>query len=172
MAENADEQKEMAKKAGGGGSKTVIIIVIAGFLMFTMLAGAGFFILWKRLPAPENSKTEAAENEAREKPVELTMGPVFTLEPFVVNLADPNGSRFLRSKMTLEFEKEGLLEKMDKFSFPIRDKILTILSSKEYREVNSIQGKKQLRAEITTAVDGLLGKGSVKNVYFSDFVAE
>lgn len=170
MAENAEEREEAVKK--GGGSKTLIIILIAGFLMFTMLAGAGFFILWKRLPAPESTKTETTENGAQEETVELTMGPVFTLEPFVVNLADPAGNRFLRTKMTLELEQEALLEKMDKFSFPIRDKILTILSSKEYREISNVQGKKELRAEITTAVDGLLGKGAVKNVYFSDFVAE
>lgn len=171
MAENVSEQEAVAKK-GGGGSKTMIIVLIAGFLMFTMLAGAGFFILWKRLPPPENATPEAAENETKEDGGQLTMGPVFTLEPFVVNLADKEGNRFLRTRMTLELKEDALLEKMDKFSFPIRDRILTILSSKEYRDINNVQGKQQLRTEITAAVDGLLGKNAVKNVYFSDFVAE
>ena len=40
------------------------------------------------------------------------------------------------------------------------------------RKLTPLREKKQLRAEITTTVDGLLGKGSVKNVYFSDFVVE
>ncbi len=174
MAGSADEQEDKAtaeKKSGG--SKTLIIIVIAAFLVFVMVAGAGFFILWKRLPVPEGAKTEALENGAEgEEKAQLEIGPVYTLEPFVVNLADPSGSRFLRTKMTLEFQNEELLEKMDKLRFPVRDKILTILSSRKYEEIANVQGKKELRTEITATVDGLLGKGSIKNVYFSEFVAE
>ena len=175
MAENTDNPKDEAKgdRKGGGGSKTLLIIIIAGFLMFMILAGAGFFILWKRLPAPETAKPDANEEKAlEEQAVQLTVGPIFSLEPFVVNLADPGGTRFLRAKMSLELKDEELLGKMDKLSFPVRDKILTILSSKKLQEINTVQGKTELRGQITTAVDGLLGKGAVKNVYFSDFVAE
>jgi len=177
MGDDLDDIKEKEKGgkkvSGGGGSKTLIIIIIAGFLMFMILAGAGFFILWKKLPVPENTKVDPNEKKIEEKQsVQLTVGPVFSLEPFVVNLADPAGNRFLRAKMSLELGNEELLGKMDKLGFPVRDKILTILSAKKYEEINTTQGKKQLRAEITTTVDGLLGKGSVKNVYLSDFVVE
>lgn len=167
MAENVDEQE--SKEKGGGGSKKLIIIVIAGFLMFMILAGAGFFILWQKLPNPE---PDPEQKKIEEEQAQLTVGPVFSLEPFVVNLSDPAGNRYLRTRMTLELGKEELLEKMDKLVFPVRDKILTILTSKKYQEIHTRQGKKQLRTEITTTVDELLGKGSVKNVYFSDFVVE
>ncbi len=177
MVDNADESKDEKKGGqegdGGGGSKTLLIIVIAGFLLFMILAGAGFFILWKKLPASENAKPDAnEENVLEEQPVQLTVGPIYSMEPFVINLADPGGSRFLRTKMSLELVDEELLGKMDKLGFPVRDKILTILSSKKYSEINTVQGKNELRGEITTAVDVLLGKGAVKNVYFQDFVAE
>jgi len=172
MAEKEDEQ-EKAKSKSGAGSKTLIIILLAAFLLFIMAAGAGFFVLWKRLPSPEKAKTEMAQNGTEEeKSGELTMGPVFTLEPFVVNLGDPEGNRFLRTKISLELQNEELIEKMDKFRFPVRDSILTILSAKQYKDINTVQGKQQLRTEIVTRVEGLLGKESVKNVYFSDFVAE
>ncbi|MCF8128246.1 MAG: flagellar basal body-associated FliL family protein [Deltaproteobacteria bacterium] len=171
--EPEDKAKETQKSSGRGGSKTLLIIVIAGFLLFMVLAGAGFFILWKKLPAPENTKTDTSEEKMEdEKPAQLTVGPVFSLEPFIVNLADPAGNRFLRAKMTLELGNPELLEKMDKLVFPVRDKILTVLSSKKYLEINTSGGKEQLRVEIATAVDGLLGKESVKNVYFSDLVVE
>ncbi len=167
MAENADEP------SGKGGSKTLLMIVIAGFLLFMILAGAGFFILWKKIPGPENTQANTNENKIQaEQSAQLTVGPVFSLKPFVVNLADPAGNRYLRAKMTLELGNEELLGKMDKLVFPVRDNILTILSSKKYQEINTVQGKKQLRSEIATAVDGLLGKGSVKKVYFSDLVVE
>ncbi len=174
MAENLDEPEGKAKggqsEGGGSGSKKLIIIVIAAFLLFMMLAGAGFFILWQKLPTPEPDPEQ--EKIQEEQSVQLTVGPVFSLEPFVVNLADPAGNRYLRSRMTLELGTPELLEKMDKLVFPVRDKILTILSSKKHQEIHTRQGKKELRAEIAKAVDRLLGKGSVKNVYFSDFVVE
>jgi flagellar FliL protein len=174
MADELDDNENSGQKAGGGsGSKKLLIIVIAGFLLFMILAGAGFFILWQKLPGPENTKPDVDPKKIQEEQsVQLTVGPVFSLQPFVVNLADPAGNRYLRSKMTLELGTPELLEKMDKLVFPVRDKILTILSSKKHQEINTRQGKKQLRIEIATAVDGLLGKGSVKNVYFSDFVVE
>jgi flagellar protein FliL len=176
MADNLDEPEGKAKEGqpagGGGGSNKLLIIVIAGFLLFMILAGAGFFILWKKLPNPEGTKADANEETTQEEQVPLTVGPVFSLEPFVVNLADPVGNRYLRAKMTLELGSEELLEKMDKLVFPVRDQILTILSSKKYLEINTRQGKIQLRSEIATAADGLLGKGSVKKVYFSDLVVE
>ncbi|HKI48496.1 MAG TPA: flagellar basal body-associated FliL family protein [Desulfobacteria bacterium] len=174
MAEKPEENEKGTKKSGGGGgSKTLLIIVIAGFLLFMVLAGAGFFILWKKLPAPENTKADTSEEKTQdEQPAQLTIGPVFSLEPFIVNLADPAGNRFLRAKITLELGNPELLAKMDKLVFPVRDEILTVLSSKKYLEINSSQGKEQLRVEIATAVDGLLGKGSVKDVYFSDLVVE
>ena len=177
MADNADKPKDETKGdrkgGGGGGSKTLLIIIIAGFLMFMILAGAGFYILWQRMPVPENAKPDSSEDAVLdEKAVQLTVGPIFSMEPFVVNLADPAGNRFLRTKMSLELRDEELLSKMDKLSFPVRDKILTILSSKKFQDINTVQGKSELRGEITVAVDGLLGKGALKNVYFSDFVAE
>lgn len=177
MAENLDEPEGKAKggqpEGGGSGSKKLLIIIIAGFLLFMILAGAGFFILWQKLPGPENTKPDADPKKIQEKQsVQLTVGPVFSLEPFVVNLADPAGNRYLRAKMTLELGNEELLGRMDKLVFPVRDKILTILSSKKYQEINTTQGKKQLRTEIATTVDVLLGKGSVKKVYFSDLVVE
>ena len=47
MADNADKPKDETKGdrkgGGGGGSKTLLIIIIAGFLMFMILAGAGFY---------------------------------------------------------------------------------------------------------------------------------
>jgi len=171
MADELDDNENSGQKAGGGsGSKKLLIIVIAGFLLFMILAGAGFFILWQKLPTPEPDPDPKKIQE--EQSAQLTVGPVFGLQPFVVNLADPAGNRYLRAKMTLELGNPELLEKMDKLVFPVRDKILTILSSKKHQEINTRQGKKELRTEIATTVDGLLGKGSVKNVYFSDFVVE
>ena len=176
--DDKDELEEKAKdgkggKNGGGGSKTLLIVIIAAFLLFMLVAGAGFFILWKKLPGSANTKIESAEQTTKkEKSPQIEVGPVLEMQAFVVNLADPEGNRFLRVKMSLEIKDQELLEKMDKQRVRLRDKILTILSSKKYLDVNSVQGKSDLRAEIITALDGIFGKGAVKNVYFSEFVVE
>ena len=68
-------EKDTKKSDGRGGSKTLLIIVIAGFLLFMVLAGAGFFILWKKLPAPENTKTDTSEEKAqKEQPATFSKG--------------------------------------------------------------------------------------------------
>ncbi len=157
-------------KSGGGGSKTLLIIIIAAFLLFILIAGAGFFILWKKMPNSENTQTEVAAQ--KEQSAQADVGPIYDLQAFVVNLADPGGNRFLRVKMSLEVKDQELVEQMDKQRIRLRDKILTILSSKSYQNVNTVQGKTELRTEISAAVDGLFEKGAVKNVYFAEFVVE
>ena len=171
--DDTDEMETNPEKSGGGGSKTLLIIIIAAFLLFMLIAGAGFFILWKKLPNSANTKTDAVEQAAqKEQLAQAEVGPVYDLQAFVVNLADPGGNRFLRVKMSLEVKDEELVKQMDKQRIRLRDKILTILSSKSYQNVNTVQGKTELRTEICAAVDSFFEKGAVKNVYFSEFVVE
>jgi flagellar FliL protein len=53
-----------------------------------------------------------------------------------------------------------------------RDQIVKILNSKKYIDIETIQGKLFLKDQIQTAMNKMLQKGSVKDVYFSEFVVQ
>ena len=170
LVEEPGEEKD--GDDGTRGSKTVLIIIIAGFVLFMAMAGAGFYILWQKMPgSPANSVTVSKSATEKEQPSNA-MGPIHSLNAFVVNLAESGGKRFLRVKMSLELRDQTTAEQVKKQLPRIKDKILTILSAKKFQDISTVKGKSDLRAEIAAAIDTLFSKGAVTNVYFTEFVIE
>jgi flagellar FliL protein len=54
----------------------------------------------------------------------------------------------------------------------IRDAILLLTSSKTFGELQDLQGKMQLRAELIGHLNTLLAKGQVKHIYITNFVIQ
>jgi len=168
--------EEESGKSGGKGSKTVLIIIVAGFVLFMAMAGAGFYMLWKKMPGsttntPTNSVTTSKSATEKEAPAN-GLGPIYAINPFVINLAGSGGKRFLRVKMDLELKNQTTFDKMQAQHSQVKDKLLTILSSKTFQDINTVEGKSDLRAEIAATMDTLFSKGAVTNVYFTEFVVE
>ena len=171
-AQNIAEETENAGKSGAGASKTVLIIIIAGFVLFMAMAGAGFYILWQKMPgSPANSVTTSKSVTEKEPPTK-GLGPIYSINPFIMNLAGSGGKRFLRVKMDLELKDQIIFEQVRAQLPRVKDKLLTILSSKKFGDINTVEGKSNLRAEIAARIDTLFSKGAVTNVYFTEFVIE
>ncbi|RLB21216.1 MAG: flagellar basal body protein FliL, partial [Deltaproteobacteria bacterium] len=61
---------------------------------------------------------------------------------------------------------------MDKRLPQLRDAILTLLSSKTFKDIGDLSGKYQLRAEILATLNRYLKTGKVNNVYFTEFIVQ
>lgn len=130
---------EKAEAAGGkkGGGKLPILIVLA------LVLGAGGFFAMKM-------------KGGGEKPTEpeLKLGKIEELDEFLVNLA--GGSSYLRARIALHLA-EGAKEEQVKGNLPaIRDAIILTLTNKTLREVETLDGKRKLKREIASKVNGLL----------------
>ncbi len=96
---------------------------------------------------------------------------LYTPESFTVNLAG-NPRRIIRVQMSLEMlDKEGF-EEVVRLGPEARDEIVKLLGSKEFKDVESIQGKLFLKDQITVALNHFMKKGVVKDVYFSEFIVQ
>ncbi|MEK7773663.1 MAG: flagellar basal body-associated FliL family protein, partial [Deltaproteobacteria bacterium] len=92
------------------------------------------------------------------------------LDPFIVNLQDNSGTRYL--KLTLSFELDGGPDEIAAQTVKVRDSLIVLLSSKSYADIGTVEGKYQMRDEIVVRVNQFLTKTKVKSVYFSDFVIQ
>lgn len=117
-------------------------------------------------------------------------GILFSLGERVVNLADPGGYRYLRVSITLEFlpesaefyrlppekrmaEEERLREELMRQKPIIDDLVISILSSKTFAEIFSLEGKQRLKEELMEQLNASLGDGKyIGAVYFTDFVVQ
>jgi len=157
--EVGDVKGEEERAAPARSKKLLGFGILAGLLAAAL--GVAFFV-WKGLP-------DISQPEAEAVPVEIVTA--VSMDPFVVNLLDTEGIRYLKIKLDLDvcgIDKETL----DKHNPKIRDSLIVLLSSKRYDEIASIEGKLRLREEIEYRLTQILGKQSVRQVYFTDFVVQ
>ena len=152
--------------------------MLIGVVMVLMLGlGGGLFMMWNKLSAMETrvqSTAEDAEQGDQDSsvPVEKLLGPIFSLETFIVNLADEGGKRYLRMTIDLELDSEELEGEVKKRLPQVRDSVLTILPTKRFDDISSAKGKTALRDQMLERINGLLTRGKVTNIYFKEFVVQ
>lgn len=151
-------------------SNKILIIIVVVALLFIGIMGAGFFILWNKMStmgSPEQVKIEETE-EVQDEIIKT----VFPLKSFVINLADKNGKRYLRTTLELEMSDEILKEEIEQRRAQVKNNILMILSLKTSEEARSPEGKTAYVNEIIEKLNSFLTKGTITNVYFTEFVIQ
>ena len=162
MAEKEKKkEKEKVEEAPPEKGSSIKWIVIA--IVVLLVLGGGGFVSWKTFlnPAQEDDKK-----------VRVELGPTFPLEVFIVNLAGTSGERYLKVNLELELKESSLATELEKRSPQIRDTILLLLSGKTFEDVATFKGKTRIRNEITARLNTLLEPGSIKKVYFTEFVVQ
>jgi len=151
-----------------------ILVILIGVLMILMLGmGGGLFMMWNKISdlsiqSAANAGTNPAERQNPEQP----LGPIYSLDTFIVNLADKGGNRYLRVTMDFELANPELEAEINKRLPQLRDGILMILPSKRFDDISSVEGKIALRDEILEKLNSLLTQGKITNIYFKEFVVQ
>lgn len=152
---------DKAAPKGGGKNK----MFIAGGVV-AALAGGGYYY-----------KTQAAAHDAA--PVERTISPkergLVSFDPFVANLADEGGRRFVRATVQLVVGDAGQAAEMTGtpvMAMQARAVILELLGRQLAESLVTPEGKVALRQAIAERVADALHEIEVVDVLFSDFVVQ
>ncbi|MBF0644984.1 flagellar basal body-associated protein FliL [Desulfuromonas acetoxidans] len=160
----ADEEKQEK----GGKSKMMLFVGI-GVVVLLIAVGIAAYLLGSR-SAQQAPAGESAEVEDTSKAEGV--GPMVDITDFIINILDKNETRYLKAAITLELENEETVVEVNERMPQIRDSILLLIGNKTFAELNDLQGKLQLRAEIIVRLNKLLKKGKVKGIYFTEFVVQ
>ncbi|NGZ05491.1 MAG: hypothetical protein G8237_03975 [Magnetococcales bacterium] len=189
----ADEAEQESGGGKGGGLMKIILPLVALLLG----VGGGYFIgsSMGGKQAAQAEKLEPTPEQKAKKPEEM-VGAMFKLDPFVVNLNEPKGNRYLKTSIQLEMDdggkksdvkpgekkeegKEGaaggkspLEQELERRKPQLQDVILALLTSKSSRELQALEGKFRLREELLARINALLVNGSITRVYFTEFVIQ
>ncbi len=178
LEEGFEEEDEGDGKKKGK-SKLIIILLVA----LLVLGGGGFAAYKFLFSSPDKPAVaegteggpvvEGQEGQAgAEGQPEEGKAQVYPLDPFIVNLADPVGNRYLKVKVALQLDSALLLTEVESKIPQIRDGFLILLSSKSLSEINTTEGKLKLRSELLHRVNQVLKKGRVTTLYFTEFVVQ
>lgn len=147
-------------------------LFIALALVILLLAGGGGGAYWFLFRGAEAQAAEAGAGAEPDAPAPTGVVP---LEPFVVNLADPGVSRFLRVTLALvvaDEEQAKHLEEEGVARMRIRSAILELLSQKQSSELVTPEGKAALKKSIAEVVKHAAHDLEVPDVLFAEFIVQ
>ena len=180
MAEETVVQEEVKpEKSGAVGKIGKILLIVVLAVISSAGGGVVSFILMKRAlnlnAAPNAAEHDTKESEDKKIAEKLEKSAVLPLEPFVVNLADPDAARYLRIRISLmvddKTKSKELLENQA-LQLKVRDVILQSLTAKTSQELINSDGKNKLRQEIQEKVTVYFQEAKLVDVVFTEFVIQ
>lgn len=195
---SAEEQKSSEQLTGKGkGNKAIIMMGIVVLIS----VGCAFIFVSKVYPSligrtpdeveQENNQVEETQVSQAVQSAEANMKPVskkkeeessvpaeevnliVAIDTIVVNLSASNGRRYLKVKINLEAKDEDVRKKIESKPVQIKDRLISILSSKTLEDIDGLEGQENLRNEIKNALDVILKiEGGILQVYFTEFVIQ
>lgn len=146
-------------------------ILIGSIALAVIVAGLALWAI-PHFRGSGKSSADASKQEihnVKEEEVKATLA----LDPFLVNLADKEESRFVKATFQLGLAEEMKEEGKETVSTAaMRDSIITLLTSKTSEQILTSQGKDKLREEIRARINAVAPKMKVSEVYIVDFVVQ
>ncbi len=138
-----------------------------------ILGGVVFYIYTQTLGfEPKSLSEQQALHELEEFHKELDTKPaVYTMDTLTTNL-DGIPRRLVRLQISLEMLDQNGFEEAVELGAAARDSLMHLLNSKTYDELETVQGKLQLKNQILAQLNGYMKRGVVRQVYFNDFVIQ
>lgn len=161
--ENAATPAAQPKK-----SPLMLIVIV---LLLLVLAGGGFFA-WTML-----NKKDGGDATTEDKPVSAKIkepGIIIALPSFIVNLNDSTGlgKRYLKITMQLEVPDQEQVLRVGQNKTQMRDAILMLLSSITFEDINTLEGKLELKQALIQRLNQILGERAIDQLYFTEFVVQ
>jgi len=187
MAINDDDLElddESGSKEKPAKSKKMIIMIVAGVLVLGITTGAALYFTGV-IGGGDEAGTETSEDgvvgESDEKPSEeeeLASEVIYhKFKPaFVVNFEDKGKLRYLQVDLSVATKKPSIIDELVKHEPVIRNNLVLLYSSKTASELNSKEGKEQLRQETLEEIQKIMkenvGNNGIDDVYFTGFVVQ
>jgi len=173
-----EEKKEDDKKEGGKSSNMMLIIIIAVLVLLLVIGGVAAFLLsggdeeTQQMDQSAPSSKDASPKKQKKRMESLTVGPMYPLDNFIVNLLSDSGRRFLKTQINLEMDTEDLAAELDSKVPVIRDIVIRVLTSKTLEEISTAKGKDKLKDALINQLNMRLKDGEINNLYFTEFVIQ
>jgi flagellar FliL protein len=171
----SEQDKELEAEAAGPESKGSARKWIIIGLVVLVLGGGGYaardFLLAERFPGRNDLQT----GETGQKTTETNdgkLGTIYEIEPFIVNLFDREGKRYLKTTIGLEVENDDIKEELTRRTPQLRDAVLLLLTSKSFEDIAQPQGKLRLKNELISRINQILPTASIRALYFTEFVVQ
>lgn len=163
-------EKNEAAVEKGSKKKLFIIGVVVLVLLIGGGGGAWYFLKNKSVPEGENEPGQQVPVPPLGQHSQI--GPMVNIEEFIVNIISGDAAHYVKTSITVEVSSEAVKTEVEQRMPQVRDAILLLIGNKTYEELQDLQGKKQLKAELLNRINSFLQTGQVISIYFTNFVVQ
>jgi len=163
------EEKKTAEKKGfkglSSGIVRILLYIIGIIILIAISVTISYLVASKTAEKPDKISIEQTYKNVT--PPYDTL----RLADFTINTSDVDEQHVIRVTIALAYTQKdaAVSAELAQREAQIRDIINRILSSKRKDEIDSIEGKENLKNEIKNAINNILVNGKIKDVYFIDF---
>ena len=165
-------EEEVEQPASGGNNKLMLIMIIFNIVL---VLGVLVYLITSRSAAPPAAMVTgeilSKSNDDQQGP-----GPSWTMDPLIVNLRVPEGTRYL--KVALEFELTGdkHMDLVKQRNGRIKDQVIEFLSDLTVDDVVGSDNKQYIKERLLTRLNHSLeaesGGPVFRRVFFPEFLVQ
>ena len=145
-----------------------VVGAVAGSFLIGPIAAKQF----AKAPSAEPTSTTGhgeGSHAAEPKPSQMQ---VHSVDNLIMNPAGSGGTRFLMLGVAIEIPNASVAEEMSRRDAELRDAILRVMGAKTVNQLSEVSSRDSLRTEVASKIEEMFGKGSVRRVYFPQFVIQ
>lgn len=163
MSDAKGKDKDKAKDEDDGmAPKPSKLPVLLAFVNILATGGVGALVF-----------TSAGSGSADEEVIDPSVPPIpVEMQPFVVNLNEPQSSRYLKVKIEVEVHGEERKAAFEAKQRAIRSELLRYLSNLTVDDTMGEDKKEAINAALIARVEDHLGKETIAGLYLTEFVVQ
>lgn len=172
--EEGKEEGEAPKKPKKKLSLPLIPLIVFGVFGLILVGSTGLIVYTLKFDHKKvNTEKDLVKVfEDTKNDVSRIEERLFPLEPFTINLGGDRRKEHLKITIQLEVFDPALTEEL-KLKLPIiRHTIITLLSQKTKKQLDTVQDKLFLKNQLITELNKHLATGTIRNVYWSSFLLQ
>ena len=182
--EIAEDEEQPVKSSGKGKGIIKWVLIALGLVMLVGVSvGTSIYfmnsLMHNKSGAQDTAQSQgdtAKHKEEKSKKEQKTAIYYKIDPPFVVNFQGENGNQFLQVTIELMTYDPQVIPAIEKHMPVIRNNLVFLLSSVDYKQISTLEGKQKLRADTLAEIQKVLkekiGKPGVEEVYFTSIVMQ
>ena len=153
---NPENQKEEGKKGTGYGKIFLLLTVL-------IVQGAGAYAIVQKTYPDIYTYLNSFSS---------TGGYYFEMDNIIINPKNSNGQRYLIVSLAFEFDKSSDVAQAEKMKVEIVDRVNLLMIQKTTDELSSLEKRDDIKNELIGAMNEVLGKSAVRNLFFTKYVIQ